>query len=1517
MPPVDCSGSIRLEQKLTAPDAGARRHFGGKVAISGNTAAVSAFVGDSSAGGTQGVHIYVHDGTAWVWQQTLTRPNYPADHYGSGFGTSLALSGDTLVVGAPNSPRGAGHETPLQAAYVFKRTGTHWYLQAELNSSLPRLENFGATVAISGDTIVVGASDAWLGPTEVGRGYEGTAFVFVRNGSSWSQQQQLEPARGYTVSENFGFSLAIDGDTIVVGTDYGVYEPGSAYVFVRDGSIWTQQQWIRGPDPSEITFGNVVALSGDKLLVAAPDPYFDREENPPVYAYARVGTRWELRQSLEASGSARQTFGTSLALDGETAVIGSISRDPYDTSVPIVGAAYVFEFNGTTWLEEQKLSGDPDRYDLFGWSAGLSDERIVVSNPYKGINGNDFAGALYVFKIPLVRLSISVPDEINKLDEPFTAAVSLRLRTGRPATVTFDDPLLRTDKEDILEVEGVDLPPPVTLTPEARSTTFPVSVSPRQDGFAKLLSSAVAANEAESENICAEREIIVNPCGTLARSAEAGSAALSSAELQAAAEGCEIDIKVNLTSDEADSDLEDGTCDVDAEEAGQQCSLRAAIQTANAKAGTDFITFDIPGGGVQTISPRSPLPAITEKVFINGRSQPGYVDKPVIQLFGTAVRGAEGLVFAAGSSGSSVSGMAINRFSTGVLLQSDDNTIQKCFLGMDADGITIPSSSDRQQYGIKIIGKNNTIGAPRDNETGIGNNHVYGNIGAGVWITGAKATGNKVVGSNFGVPFGADTNSERERVSVDNIRIDEGAAINTIGGTTREETNFILTATTGISIRKGANNNFITGNLISQCHNGVYVGDASTNTIGGTVTAGARNYIVDNEYGIHIGDVTTGSGQSGTALDNKIYGNVLGLTEQLVFSGNDYGIVVANAQNTTIGSGVFGEHNFISNSVHDGIVLTKQATGTKVLGNFIGTDIAARESPRTTTECSLPGSDNEVRNNTISGNNNDGVRLVAEALGGSDPTGNSITNNRVGTNGTGTSAIPNGGNGISLSGSGNSVTSNLIAGNERVGISVRGDNNALLNNKVGTDATGMSALPNVVGGIGISGTGNIVRANQVSGNGGGLQLVPNQDNLAKLATGNSIEDNKVGINADMTAALPNQSAGIVLSQASNNSFTGNTIAGNKGSGMQLQQSSNNNVVRGNFVGVTPAGLALPNQGHGISLTSDSSGNQIGGNTRLNQSPISGTMRVALRDAHHGAHASLSTEADKNIIAHNGGNGIHLSATAGSGNAMGANSLFANALSGIDLGGDGFTANDPADADAGPNKLQNYPALVTCSIIGGDLIVSYQVDSAPENSNYGSTGIYVEFFEADSSGEGRGVVGSDYYTANDYAGGTPGTRQKNLGNAAALRISAGNLLTAAASDFDGNSSEFTPPATVTVVTVITPTPTPTATATPTPTPSPSASPSATPSTSPSPSPDPTASPSPTPSQSSLQLLNISTRLNVKTGENVLIGGIIITGTEPKKVILRAIGPSLGAQGVKARCRIRARALRRLRRATHEQ
>src|SRR6266545_1132510 len=328
--PVTIDPTFTQHQKLEASDPAAFDGFGFSVAISGETVVVGALFDDGAAGLQQGsAYVFARSGGVWTQQQKLLASDAAA---GALFGISVAISGETVVVGAPgDDSRGSD--------YLCARHGGVWSQQQKLLASDARCcgEAFGESVAISGETVVVGSG---------GGGVGGSAYVFARSSGVWSQQQKLR-ASDAAVADSFGASVAISGETVVVGAvgDDGAAgrDQGSAYVFARSGGVWTQQQKLEASDAAaDDLFGLSVAISGETVVVGAPfDAGAAGNSQGSAYVFARSGGVWSQQQKLEASDAALgDQFGFSVAVSGGTVVVGA--HDDSGAAGRLQGSAYVF-----------------------------------------------------------------------------------------------------------------------------------------------------------------------------------------------------------------------------------------------------------------------------------------------------------------------------------------------------------------------------------------------------------------------------------------------------------------------------------------------------------------------------------------------------------------------------------------------------------------------------------------------------------------------------------------------------------------------------------------------------------------------------------------------------------------------------------------------------------------------------------------------------------------------------------------------------------------------------------------------------------------------------------------------------------------------------------------------------------------------------------------------------------------------------------------------------------------------
>ncbi|MBL8152763.1 MAG: hypothetical protein JNM70_01165 [Anaerolineae bacterium] len=261
------------------------------------------------------------------------------------FGESVAVYGDTLVVGAYGADLPG--KVDAGAVYVFTRSGSTWSQQAKLTASDSAAGDlFGNSVTIYGDTIAVGSSAADL----PGKGDAGAVYVFTRSGSTWSQQAKITSS-DIATSDFFGIRCALYGDTLVVSATSadlpGKVDAGAAYVFVRSGSTWSQQAKLTASDAAaDDQFGIAVDLVGDIAVVSAPGADLPGKANAgAAYIFQRTGTTWTQTDKITASdAAASDAFGYCIALHGSTVVVGAPTNDVYNNTTLInrAGSAYVF-----------------------------------------------------------------------------------------------------------------------------------------------------------------------------------------------------------------------------------------------------------------------------------------------------------------------------------------------------------------------------------------------------------------------------------------------------------------------------------------------------------------------------------------------------------------------------------------------------------------------------------------------------------------------------------------------------------------------------------------------------------------------------------------------------------------------------------------------------------------------------------------------------------------------------------------------------------------------------------------------------------------------------------------------------------------------------------------------------------------------------------------------------------------------------------------------------------------------
>lgn len=371
-------------QKLTAIDGAESDNFGVGVSIKGDYAVIGS--SDDDVGGilNQGsAYVYQRTGTSWLFAQKLTASDGAAD---DGFGWSVSISGGRIIIGAPG---GIGGNTSPGSAYIFVNIAFQWQQQQKITASDGAANDFfGRSVSIDGDYAVIGSRES--------------AYIFVGNAVEWSEQQKLTAIdNGNPNSCGLGESVSISGNRVVAGCRYdrvvtGQFPGpesnnwGAAYIFVRNGTAWTQEVKLRGLDTNGGDyFGIAVAISGNTVIVGAPDAFWNGGNFGAAYIFVLNGSNWFQQKKLIVETEVPSAlFGGSVAVRGNIAVIGASGVNNNR------GAAYIYVRNGTSWIYQATLlAPDGASFDQFGYSVAFYYNTVIIGAP-----GDDSdKGAAYVF----------------------------------------------------------------------------------------------------------------------------------------------------------------------------------------------------------------------------------------------------------------------------------------------------------------------------------------------------------------------------------------------------------------------------------------------------------------------------------------------------------------------------------------------------------------------------------------------------------------------------------------------------------------------------------------------------------------------------------------------------------------------------------------------------------------------------------------------------------------------------------------------------------------------------------------------------------------------------------------------------------------------------------------------------------------------------------------------------------------------------------------------------------------
>jgi CSLREA domain-containing protein len=662
------------------------------------------------------------------------------------------------------------------------------------------------------------------------------------------------------------------------------------------------------------------------------------------------------------------------------------------------------------------------------------------------------------------------------------------------------------------------------------------------------------------------------------------------------------------------NDVNDTVCDV------THCSLREAILAANANVSPPHsIGFNISGVGPHVITPTTVLPTITRETYVNASGE-AIGNAPGVRIDGSSLAGSlDGLTFGSTADESTLSWLAITGFPRyGVNIASDFTIVTNCYVGIGTDGVTDLGNA---WSGVRIAAPNVSIGT--NTTTG---NVISGNNQSGIVVE-AGADASKIYGNKIGTNAAGTAAVPNGVSGVAGL----GATGVFVGGGILANTENLISgnAQNGIRLESASQGWFVSRNLIgitlagtAVLSNGYGIRIFGDGHFIGSNIAAARNVISGNTtFGIEV---------FGGADGNSIYGNFIGTNSagtaslgvqpvgiRTVAGGTPVASLTIGGDRTT------GYGNVISGHTGSGVRIESNVNNLVMTGNYIGTN-AAGDAAVANAGQGIEVTQTDIADNNVVGGSSAGLRNVISGNGQGgirlSGTGVVIKGNYIGLNAAGTAAIPNQQAGIraitatnATIGGTSAADGNFISGNVTRGLVLDADTDgiSIKANRVGLNGAGTAAIPNTETGILLNGTNHMIggttagERNIISGNTG--------SGMTFSGSGHTIRGNYIGTNAAGTAAVPNGSHGIRTLTATNSTIGGtiasaaNVISGNASAGVSLENVSTGISVKGNLIGLTPAGTAtIPNGGSGVVMGGNN--NLLGGGTAADRNFVSGNSQ---------------------------------------------------------------------------------------------------------------------------------------------------------------------------------------------------------------------------------------------------------------------------------------------------------------------
>ena len=370
--------------KIIASDGTIDDEFGRSVSNDQDRIVVGAHTDDDNGSNSGSVYVYEHNGNTWQELKITASDGAP----GALFGWAVSNDQDRIVVGAPlDNDNGSGSGS----AYVYDWNGSVW-LETKITASDGTVnDNFGISVSIDQDRIVIGA----YGDDDNGSS-SGSIYLYDWNGSTWVETKIT--ASDGTFFDLFGWTVSNDQDRIVVGAyedDDNGTNSGSTYIYEWDGSTWAETK-ITASDGSNLDqFGYSVSYDQNRIVVGARFDDDNGSSSGSVYVYEWDGSTWVGTKITGSDGAASDFFGDHVKMSQDRIVVGARQDDDNGTNS---GSVYVYEWDGSIWVETKLIASDGAAFDGFGGFTSIDQDNIVVSAVFDDDNGSN-SGSIYIYHL--------------------------------------------------------------------------------------------------------------------------------------------------------------------------------------------------------------------------------------------------------------------------------------------------------------------------------------------------------------------------------------------------------------------------------------------------------------------------------------------------------------------------------------------------------------------------------------------------------------------------------------------------------------------------------------------------------------------------------------------------------------------------------------------------------------------------------------------------------------------------------------------------------------------------------------------------------------------------------------------------------------------------------------------------------------------------------------------------------------------------------------------------------------